>query len=84
MVERKIDIECDHEVNELFDKIDKIQETLKSKKGISWHTLSYFYNEHGSFWRFDWEYIWNENHDDLKAVLEMAIKAGYELEGKRE
>lgn len=78
MIERNVEIECDSEVSELFFEIEALQERLK-RKGVAWHRLSYFYFEGGaSFWRFDWEYVWDRNHEDLKTLLDMAIKEGKE------
>lgn len=79
MVEIKIEIECDYEVDQLFEQIRTIQQQLKNERGIDWHTLSYFYNESSPYWRFDWQYLWNKDHQDLKSLLLQAIEAGNEL-----
>lgn len=68
-----VDIES-LDLDETFEKIDKLQERLKNECGINWHTYSYFVL--GNFWRFDWEYIWNENDEDLEALLNRAIEFG--------
>ncbi len=77
MIEHRVEFECSLEVKRLVEEIDKLQENLKIKAGVNWSTLSYFYQEGGgSFWRFDWEHLWNRNNTDLKILLEQAIEAG--------
>lgn len=65
-----VDIElCD--LDELFDRIKELQVELSQKRGINWHHYSYF--PLGSFWRFDWEYMWDETDEDIEALLKRAI-----------
>lgn len=79
MTKYQVEFESDPEIDELFLKIDKLQTQLSEKHGIEWHTLSYFYDETGAYWRFDWEYMWDRTHDNLKTILKMAIEAGTAL-----
>lgn len=62
------DINCD----DLFIKLDQLKIQLSEQYGYNWYTLSYFIQ--GKFWRFDWEYMWNDTDECLPELLTRAIQ----------
>ena len=70
-----------HEITELLARIEECQLLLAKNRGINWHDLSYFSDSESGFWRFDWEYRWDDTDTNLETLLTKAISwADKELE----